>query len=105
LSTTVDPLAAVVESLAQRTAELVIERLPQPDSRFAQAKNEHSQEPSRWLDFKTALDYLGWTNGGRSRLYNLTSAEAIPFTKYGQRLYFDRADLDAFIEKHRKGRL
>ena len=96
MALTLDPLAAVVEQVARRTAELIIERLPQTP---AQA------EPSRWFDFDGALEYLGWTKGGKSRLYGLTSAEAIPFTKYGQRLYFDRADLDAFIEKHRKGRL
>jgi hypothetical protein len=96
VSITVDPLAAVVEQVAQRTAELLIERLPE----WGQAQ---IAEPSHWLDFKGALEYLGWTKGGKTRLYNLTSAQAIPFTKYGQRLYFDRADLDAFIEKHRKG--
>ena len=95
MSITVDPLSAVVESIAQRTADLVLERLPE---------SEQAQEPSRWLDVNGALEYLGWTKGGKTRLYALTSAEAIPFTKYGQRLYFDRADLDAFIEKHRKGR-
>jgi hypothetical protein len=95
VSITVDPLTAVVESLAQRTAELVIERLPQP---------EQPQEPGRWLDFNGALEYLGWTKGGKTRLYSLTSAEAIPFTKYGQRLFFERSDLDAFIDSHRRGR-
>jgi Helix-turn-helix domain len=95
LSTTVDPLAAVVESLAQRTAELVLERMPAP---------QEPPEPNRWLDLNGALDYLGWGQRGKSRLYNLTAAEAIPFTKYGQRLYFDRADLDAFIDRHRRGR-
>jgi len=96
LETTVDPWAAVCENIAQRTAELVIERLPQETPRT---------DEDRWLDFKGALRHLGWTKGGKSRLYNLTSAEAIPFTKYGQRLYFDRADLDAYIEQHRRGRL
>jgi len=87
---------AVVESLAQRTADLVIERLPRQEPA--------PQAPERY-DFDGALKYLGWTKGGKTRLYNLTSAEAIPFTKYGQRLYFDKADLDAFIEKHKRGRL
>ncbi len=95
MSITVDPLTAVVEQVAQRTAELVLEQLPQTPAQ---------SEPRRWLDFKGALEYLGWTKGGKTRLYNLTSAEAIRFTKYGQRLYFDRADLDAYIEKHRRGR-
>ena len=95
MATTLDPLTAVVESLAQRTADLVIERLPQ---------QEQPQEPSRWLDFNGALEYLGWRKGGKTRLYNLTSSEAIPFTKYGQRLYFERADLDAFIDSHGRGR-
>jgi hypothetical protein len=75
---------------------LIIERLPE--------QRQGTTEPSRWLDFNGALDYLGWTKGGKTRLYNLTSAEAIPFTKYGQRLYFDKADLDAYIETHRRGR-
>ena len=95
MATTLDPLSAVVESIAQRTADLVIERLPEEQAH---------PEPSRWLDFNGALEYLGWTKGGKTRLYSLTSAEAIPFTKYGQRLYFDRADLDAFIDSHRRGR-
>jgi hypothetical protein len=95
LSSTLDPLTAVVEQVAQRTAELVIERLPAAPP---------STEPDRWLDFNGALEYLGWGKKGKTRLYSLTSAEAIPFTKYGQRLFFDRSDLDAFIEKHRRGR-
>ena len=95
MATTLDPLSAVVESIAQRTADLVIERLPEEQAH---------PEPSRWLDFNGALEYLGWTKGGKTRLYSLTSAEAIPFTKYGQRLYFDRADLDAFIDSHGRGR-
>jgi excisionase family DNA binding protein len=50
---------------------------------------------SRWLDVAEATLYLGLT---KSRLYRLTAARAIPYRKIGQKLIFDRYELDEWVE-------
>ena len=75
-----------VEELADRTAELVAERL----TLAAPAE-------SSWLDFEGAMAYLGFS---RDRLYKLTAAKAIPVRKKldGQGLLFHRDELDRWVE-------
>jgi excisionase family DNA binding protein len=49
---------------------------------------------SRWLDLTGATLYLGLTKG---TLYRLTAARAIPCRKIGQKLIFDRYELDEWV--------
>ena len=77
----------LLHALAERTAELVAERLrPAP------------QTGSPWLDFEGAMAYLAFS---RDRLYKLTAARAIPFRKKrdGQGLLFHRGELDRWLEQ------
>lgn len=76
----------LLHALAERTAELVAERLP-PAPRTG----------SPWLDFEGAMAYLAFS---RDRLYKLTAARAIPFRKKldGQGLLFHRDELDRWVE-------
>ena len=52
------------------------------------------------LSFTEAVAY---TRVSRSRLYSLTSGKKIPYYKTGTRVYFKRADLDAFLTSTRVG--
>lgn len=76
--------AALVEAIAAQAAELTCERLD-------------LQAPSPWLDVERAAAYLGCS---RDSLYKLTAARAIPVRKRrgGQRLLFNRAELDHWLE-------
>jgi excisionase family DNA binding protein len=77
----------LLEAAAERVVELLLERLPAAPT-----------AASPWLDFDTALTYLGFT---RDRLYKLTAARAIPFRKKrdGQGLLFHRGELDRWLEQ------
>ena len=77
----------LVQALAERIAELVVERVD--------ARPRVVESP--WLDFDGALAYLGFS---RDRLYKLTAAGAIPFRKKrdGQGLLFRRDELDRWVE-------
>lgn len=88
--------AELIEAIARRTAEIV------RDS-FEQSGEGDNGNLPRYLDTNGTLEYLGWGRRGRSKLYSLTSAQAIPFVKHGQRLFFDRFELDAWVDKHRLG--
>jgi excisionase family DNA binding protein len=77
----------VLQALAERTVDLLLERMATPP------------EPhSPWLDFRSAMSYLGFS---RNRLYKLTAARAIPFRKKrdGQGLLFHRDELDRWLER------
>ena len=76
----------LLESAAERIAELVSERMAAPAG------------DSPWLDFDGAIAYLGFS---RDRLYKLTAARAIPFRKKrdGQGLLFHRGELDRWLEQ------
>jgi excisionase family DNA binding protein len=73
----------VLESIAERAAELVAERLA------AEAA------PSPWLDVAGAAEYIG--GAPTSRVYALVSAGRIPHHRDGSRLLFHRDELDAWI--------
>jgi len=73
-------LADAVEEVARRVAEAIAVT--------------PSHEPPRWLDLSAAAIYLGLS---KNRLYHLTAAKAIPFRKIGQKLIFDRHELDTWV--------
>ena len=78
----------VPEELLQALAELVAARVRELPP---------APEPSPWLDFDAAREYLHFS---RDQLYKLTAARAIPFRKKrgGQGLLFHRGDLDRWLE-------
>ena len=80
----------LLETVAERVAELLHERLQAP------------QPQSPWLDFEAALEYLRFS---RDQLYKLTAARAIPFRKKrgGQSLLFHRDELDRWLEQFYEG--
>jgi len=72
----------LVEVVAQRTAEIVAERL--------------GQQPEPWIGVDQAAEHLACP---KSRIYALVSAGRIPHEKDGSRLLFRRSDLDAWLEQ------
>jgi excisionase family DNA binding protein len=72
----------LIESVAQRAAELVAERF------------KAGYEP--WLDVKDAATHIACPV---SRIYALVSAGRIPHRHDGSRLLFRREQLDAWIEQ------
>lgn len=76
----------LVEEIARRAAEIL--------------RAEESPDVSPWMDVKTAAEYLGWPV---KRLYNLTSAKAVPCRKHEGRIMFHRDELDAWLEDFREG--
>lgn len=80
--------AALLETLAARTAALVLTELELRPAPVA----------SPWLDFEAARVYLGFS---RDRLYKLTAARAIPVRKKqdGQGLLFHREELNQWLER------
>ncbi len=77
----------VPEELLQALAELVAARV---------GERPPAPEPSPWLDFDGAREYLRFS---RDQLYKLTAARAIPFRKKrgGQGLLFHRGELDRWL--------
>jgi excisionase family DNA binding protein len=55
---------------------------------------------SGWMSAAQAAEYLGWP---AQRIYKLTAAGAIPHRKHGQRLLFDRAELDEWLDGYAHG--
>jgi excisionase family DNA binding protein len=82
LSATID-----LEALTAQIEERLIERL-------------QIHGPSPWMDIKAAADYLNWP---QKRLYTLTSAKGIPHRKHGNRLLFNRHELDTWLNNHYEG--
>lgn len=74
----------VLEAIAERAAEIVLERLDAP--------------ASPWLTLADAAAYLGWS---RQRLYKRRD---VPRYKHGGRVMYRRDELDAFLEGHAEGR-
>jgi excisionase family DNA binding protein len=77
---TVDMTDEMVEQIAQRAADLVLDRPADPDG---------------YLDVADAAAFLACKP---SRLYALKSAGRIPFHKDGSRLLFDRRELREYVE-------
>jgi excisionase family DNA binding protein len=61
---------------------------------------ESTPTRSGWLTAPQAAEHLGWPT---QRVYKLTAAGAIPHRKHGQRLLFDRDELDAWLETYSHG--
>jgi len=55
---------------------------------------------SPWLNVAAAAEYLGWP---KKRLYNLVSANEIPHRKQGNRLLFNRHELESWLDLHYEG--
>jgi excisionase family DNA binding protein len=55
---------------------------------------------SPWLNVTAAAEYLGWP---KKRLYNLVAANEIPHRKQGNRLLFNRHELDRWLDLHYNG--
>jgi excisionase family DNA binding protein len=61
---------------------------------------ESTPTRSGWLTAPQAAEHLGWPT---QRVYKLTAAGAIPHRKHGQRLLFDRDELDGWLEAYAHG--
>lgn len=70
------------EQVAQRAAQIVIERV--------------QLEPEGYIGVREAADFLACPT---SRIYSLVSAKRIPHYKDGSRLLFDRSELREFVRK------
>ena len=55
---------------------------------------------SPWLNVTAAAKYLDWP---RKRLYNLVAANEIPHRKQGNRLLFNRREIDRWLDLHYDG--
>jgi excisionase family DNA binding protein len=60
-----------------------------------------AQPTSGWMTATQAAEHLGWPV---QRVYKLTAAGAIPHRKHGQRLLFDRTELDEWLDGYAHGR-
>ena len=84
--TNVSPLSLavppeLVEAIAERVAELLVERLP-------------AQGPAPWLDVDGAAEYLACP---KSRVYEFIAAKRVRHFRDGRRVLFRREDLDAAL--------
>jgi excisionase family DNA binding protein len=72
----------ILEQLAERAAEIVLERLEPLDA-------------DRWMDAGDAAAYLGLT---RNALHKLTARRGIPFAQdaTGGKCWFQKSELDAW---------
>ncbi len=75
--------AELIERIAERAAELVLERL-----------DGHPGERSRFLTVAEAAEYLRCS---RQRIHDLTSAGRLTRHRDGRRVLITRADLDAHL--------
>ena len=75
----------VLEAIAERAAQIVLERL-------------NGSAVSPWLTLADAAAYLGWS---RQRLYKRRD---VPRYKHGGRVMYRRDALDAFLESHAEPR-
>lgn len=76
---------ALIEQIAQRVAEIVVERLP--------------ERPEPYLTVDQAAEYLGCGHRTkpRARIYELVEAKRLRVHRDGKRMLFRRADLDAVL--------
>jgi len=71
-----------IQALEHRISEHLLELL-------------HDKLPSPWMNVDQAADYLAWS---KKRLYNLVSKAEIPHRKQGNRLLFNRSELDRWLD-------
>jgi excisionase family DNA binding protein len=79
----------LIEALADRVAEIVIERLDRGGGPAA----------TRWMRSSDAAAYLGWSKGA---LYDRVSRKALPHYKVDGILLFKREELDAWLEQYKQ---
>jgi hypothetical protein len=72
----------LVEAVAQRTAELLAERLTVRG------------QSSLWVDYQGAAEHLGCAP---KRIRNLTSQRRIPHHREGGRVIYHKGELDAWV--------
>jgi len=58
----------------------------------------HLSTSSRWLTPQQAADYLGCSRNFLDK-NRVTRLHNIPFARLGRHIRYDRADLDAFLER------
>lgn len=80
---TVDVPPELVGQIAERAAEIVLER-----------QGDHTDD--RWLTVAEAAEHLRCS---RNRVYQLVSARRIPFSKDGSRTLFRRSQIDRWVEE------
>jgi excisionase family DNA binding protein len=78
---------AEIAALEQRLTEQILERI-----------QEDACSP--WLTVDQAAEHLAWP---KKRLYNLVSKGEIPHRKQGNRLLFNRVELDRWLDLHYHG--
>jgi excisionase family DNA binding protein len=80
----------LIDAIAERVADLVLERLDEvPRGAIA----------GRWMRSGEAAEYLGWN---RSALYKRISRHAMPHYKVDGILLFKSEELDAWLEQYRE---
>ncbi len=89
-----DLWSELVEQVAERTADLVEERLGPELAGAAPAEGEEV------LSVPEAADFLDL---GQSTVYKKAASGELPSVKLGGRRVFLRSDLEAYIEAHRWG--
>lgn len=55
---------------------------------------------SPWMTVDETADYLRWP---KERIYKLTAAKAIPHRRHGNRVLFNRGELDGWLDDYREG--
>jgi excisionase family DNA binding protein len=73
----------LLETVAKRAAEIVLEQAPEPDE---------------WFTSEQAAAYL---KCGRRRIFNLCAEKRIPVHREGVRLMFLKSELDEWIKSGR----
>jgi excisionase family DNA binding protein len=76
-----------IRSLEERISTSLLERL-------------QGDLVSPWMNIDQAAEYLAWP---KKRLYNLVSKQEIPHRKHGNRLLFNRTELDRWLDLHYQG--
>jgi len=61
-----------------------------------------SEEKKRWLRPKELMEEYGFTLSWQSR-ERMTRALGLPFVKVGQKIFYDRVEIDRFLEARRVG--
>lgn len=74
--------------------ELIVAIAQEVAKILAAGSAEPTPAQSGWLTAAQAAAYLSWPIG---RIYKLSAAGAIPHRKHGQRLLFDRVELDDWL--------